>query len=92
MKLISDEKLRILAEEQGWSMARARGYIDGENFRRLGTVPSTYALVGIDDYGLGFRAGYFERTDSRLTRSIRSRPAAAHIPSDESAQAVSNMS
>jgi hypothetical protein len=92
MKLISDEKSKMLAEKNGWSIARARGYIDGENFRRLGTVPSTYALVGIDDYGLGFRAGYFERTDSRLTRSIKSRPAAAHISSDESPQAVSGMS
>ncbi len=82
----------MLAEKQGWSIARARGYIDGENFRRLGTVPSTYALVGIDDYGLGFRAGYFERTRSRLSYSIASRPAAAHIPSDESAQSVPSMS
>jgi len=68
MELISDEKLRMLAEEQGWSIARARGYVDGENFRRLGTVPSTYALVGIDDYGLGFRAGYFERDAAASNR------------------------
>ena len=92
MKLLFDETLKMLAEKHGWSIARARGHIEGETFRRLGTVPSTYALVGIDDYGLGFRAGYFVRTSSRLTRSITPRTGAAHIPSDETLQTFLSMS
>ena len=32
--------------------------------RRRGAAPSTYARVGIDDYSLGFRAGYYERRTS----------------------------
>ena len=67
MKHLSEEKLKILAERHGWSIARAEGYVEGETFRRRGEAPSSYRLVGIDDYALGFRAGYFLRQDSRST-------------------------
>ena len=30
-----------------------------------GEAPSTYALVGIDDFAVGFRAGYFPRNRRR---------------------------
>jgi hypothetical protein len=56
----------VLAERNGWSTARAQGFVDGEMARRRGAPPSTYARVGIDDYSLGFRAGYFERGKSRV--------------------------
>jgi hypothetical protein len=59
MKVLS--KVNVLAERNGWSVARAQGFVDGEMSRRRGGVPSTYARVGIDDYSLGFRAGYYER-------------------------------
>ena len=59
MKVLS--KVNVLAERNGWSIARAQGFVDGEMARRRGGVPSTYARVGIDDYSLGFRAGYYER-------------------------------
>src|SRR5687768_18324403 len=59
MKVLS--KVNVLAERNGWSIARAQGFVDGEMSRRRGGVPSTYARVGIDDYSLGFRAGYYER-------------------------------
>jgi hypothetical protein len=55
------EKFTMDAEGQGWSIARAQGYMDGESSRRRGKSPSKYVLVGIDEYCLGFRAGYFER-------------------------------
>jgi hypothetical protein len=61
MKLLSDERLKLLADRHGWSIARAQGYVEGEISRRRGEAPSTYARVGIDDYALGFRAGYFVR-------------------------------
>jgi hypothetical protein len=58
---LSREKITVGAEDKGWSVARAQGYLDGETSRRRGKSPSQYALVGIDEYCLGFRAGYFER-------------------------------
>lgn len=61
MKVLSTEKVKALAETSGWSLAHAQGYIDGENHRRRGTTPSKYAQVGIDEYCLGFRTGYYDR-------------------------------
>jgi hypothetical protein len=63
MKVFS--KVQVLAERNGWSTARAQGFVDGEMSRRRGAPPSTYAKVGIDDYCLGFRAGYYERGKSQ---------------------------
>jgi hypothetical protein len=63
MKVLS--KVQVLAERNGWSSARAQGFVDGEMSRRRGAPPSTYARVGIDEYSLGFRAGYFERRSSQ---------------------------
>jgi hypothetical protein len=97
MKRLSEEKLKILAEKHGWSMARAEGYLAGETTRSSGTVPSTYALVGIDDYCLGFRAGFFVRTSHRSTPSAlldaqvvngQPRQSATQIRPDEKPQAL----
>ena len=63
MKVLS--KVNVLAERNGWSIARAQGFVDGELSRRRGLPPSTYAQVGIDDYCLGFRAGFYERGTSQ---------------------------
>ena len=69
MNALSDERSRVLAEHNGWSFARAEGYVDGESSRRRGKPPSQYALIGIDEYCLGFRAGYFDRQNSGSGRS-----------------------
>ena len=69
MKVLSEEKIKLLAERNGWSPVYAEGFLDGENFRRRGATPSKYAQVGIDAYSLGFRAGYYERSRPELTRS-----------------------
>jgi hypothetical protein len=71
MKVLSEEKIRVLSERHGWSLAYAEGFLNGEAFRRRGTAPSMYARVGIDEYCLGFRAGYFERNRPVLMRSSR---------------------
>jgi hypothetical protein len=63
MKVLS--KVNMLAERNGWSIARAQGFVDGEIARRRGLPPSTYAQVGIDAYCLGFRAGFYERAASQ---------------------------
>ena len=62
VKVLSKEKM--LADKNGWSLAQAEGYIDGETYRRRGKTPSTYARIGIDEYCLGFRAGYYERQNT----------------------------
>lgn len=76
VKVLSKEKCQVLAERNGWSLERAKGYVDGEICRLRSKKPSKYALIGIDEYSLGFRAGYFERRNgtsvevvSRLTDS-----------------------
>ena len=71
MKVLSTEKSKLLAEQNGWSLVHAQGYVDGETSRRLGKAPALHALVGIDEYSMGFRAGYFERQnqDTRAGRS-----------------------
>lgn len=66
MTTLSGEEIKMLAEKNGWCPARAQGYLDGENCRRLGTMPSKYAQIGIDEYCIGFRAGYYERHDFAL--------------------------
>jgi len=69
MKDLYDEKIKVLAERNGWSLARTKGHIDGETSRRRGLTPSAYAQIGIDEYCLGFRSGYYERKNPELIRS-----------------------
>jgi hypothetical protein len=70
MDVLSKEKTKVLAEKTGWSVARAEGFVDGEAFRRRGKVPSAYARIGIDDYCLGFRAGFYDRETHTLAAEI----------------------
>ena len=67
MRVLAKEKSKVLAQRNGWSPAYAEGYVEGERYRRLGLDQSTYLRVGIDEYCLGFRAGYYDRMypDSR---------------------------
>ena len=71
MKIVSSERSNQLLEHNGWSLAYAQGQLDGETFRSLGKTLPPHARVGIDQYSLGFRAGYFERqnVDARVGRS-----------------------
>ena len=63
---LSRNKFRALAELNNWSIAYAEGYFNGKANRVLGKQPTSYAMIGIDQYSGGFRAGYFARhnTDS----------------------------
>ena len=58
---LSKEKYTALSEQNGWSIAFAEGFVSGQIERRRGNSPSSYLIVGADDYALGFRAGYFDR-------------------------------
>lgn len=61
MKALPRERFRELAETNGWTAEQARGYVEGEAARLRGETPAKYVIVGIDEYCLGFRAGYYER-------------------------------
>jgi hypothetical protein len=58
----------ILAQQNDWSTAYAEGYLEGRYHQRLGKPLGTYVGVGIDDYPLGYRAGYFERKNAASTQ------------------------
>jgi hypothetical protein len=70
------EKSKVLAERFGWPVESAEGYVDGESFRKRRKDPPDHLLVGIDDYSIGFRAGYFGRLPSPTTLSGRRQPTA----------------
>jgi len=44
---------------EGPSAAYSNGREDGEYARTVGSPLTTYLEVGIDDYAIGFRAGFF---------------------------------
>jgi hypothetical protein len=71
MNVLSREKIKVLAERNGWSLDHAKGFADGETSRRRGKMPSRLTLVGINEYCLGFRAGYFERQQPVSARSAK---------------------
>ena len=64
-KVASAKKLKIVSDQYGCSIAYAHGYLEGEALRTRGAPASDYALVGIDDFAVGFRAGYFLRNRRR---------------------------
>jgi hypothetical protein len=78
MRLLSEQKAKLLAERNSWSLAYAEGHIDGESFRRRGATPSKYAQIGIDEYSLGFRSGYYERKEPDLARAAKPNSVVAH--------------
>ena len=77
MKVLSKEKFKVLAEANSWSLDYARGYVDGETFRLRGKKPSNYVLIGIDEFCLGFRAGYYERQNPTSRVSLPDLPVAS---------------
>jgi hypothetical protein len=62
-EILIKQNSKILAEQNGWSTAYTEGYLEGRYHRRLGKPLGAYASVGIDEYPLGYRAGYFERNN-----------------------------
>jgi hypothetical protein len=76
MKELQKEKFKVLAEVYGWSPDYAKGFVDGEIARLRGKKPSEHAMIGIDEYCLGFRAGYFERQNLASTEDLPGLPSA----------------
>ncbi len=67
MKVLLRDDFRDLAEKNGWSVAFAEGYVDGRAARTNGTQTHAYPVGDLDEYRLGFLAGY------SLTREKRCR-------------------
>ena len=62
------DELKVLGTEESGSNSYASGYADGKLARARDEVLSPYLYIGIDDYARGFRAGFFERIKSAVTR------------------------
>ena len=71
MNVLSNDSAKVLVEEMGWTLERAEGYVEGERYRLGRLALSEYHKVGIDEYALGFRAGYFRRDDAASESRIR---------------------
>ena len=84
MQVLSREKSKVLAERHGWPLTVAEGYVDGEAFRKRGRTPPPHALVGMDEYSEGFRAGYYARTPVAAPNgAAHSRFPASNLPGNE---------
>lgn len=70
IQVLARKKFRVLAEQNNWSIAYAEGYFNGKAQRRLGKPPTSYILIGIDQYPAGFRAGYFGRQNPQRTAPV----------------------
>lgn len=65
MKILSEETVKVLADQYGWTATYSEGYINGKSARSRGLPPSTFQLIGIDEYCLGYRAGYYATDRTR---------------------------
>lgn len=77
IEAVAKEKVKELAEQKGWSVTHAEGYIDGQYCREAGLPLSKSNMIGIDDYCLGFRAGYFA-SDRRTQKLVSTARHSAH--------------
>ena len=101
MRILSEQKSKALAEKNGWSLDFAEGFLKGQYSRICNAKLSSYGMVGLDDYCLGFRAGYFARQNpaapcaevpamaQRAARSVRGAAVAASSAATTFKQAFS---
>lgn len=69
VKSFSEEKFKALADKHGWTANFAHGFTEGEARRRAGEPAPRVALIGIDQYSLGYRAGFFDRRAPHASRN-----------------------
>jgi hypothetical protein len=60
-----------LAQEMGWTLERAQGFVDGETSQRSGLDLSMSHKVAMDEYSKGFRTGYYTKACSLSISNIR---------------------
>ena len=71
MKDLLIARSKELAQEMGWTLERAKGYVDGETSHRSGLKLSAYYKVAMDDYSKGYRTGYYTQACSLSISKIR---------------------
>jgi hypothetical protein len=71
MKEISRIKRDRLAQEMGWTLERAQGYVDGEASQQCGLELSPFHRVAMDEYSKGLRTGYYTQACSLSIWTIR---------------------
>ena len=64
-------EVEALAQEMGWSIDRARGYVDGGASQQTGEDLASTHRFGMDEYSKGFRTGYYTQACSLTLSSIR---------------------
>ena len=67
---------RSAANEGNVAPAFVNGFTDGQAARAQDVPLTAYLRVGIDDYAKGFRAGFYERSNSATTPD---RPSSLHV-------------
>jgi hypothetical protein len=70
MRASFKDDFRDLAEKNGWSEAFAEGYVDGRAARTHGTQTDHYPLGDLDDYRMGFLAGYSLTPEKRCRNML----------------------
>lgn len=70
VRSLPEEKYLALSEQYGWPKAYAEGFVSGQTARRRGIPLVGYTMVGVDQYALGFRAGYFGRPAAPLAPQL----------------------
>ena len=65
---LSEQMSKVLAEQRGWCREYADGFVAGEASREKDETIPRHAMVGIDDWALGFRTGYFRLVGSTLSQ------------------------
>ncbi len=65
------EKRDELAQQMGWTLQRAEGYVDGETAQQSGQELPGCHKVAMDEYSKGFRTGYYTQACSLSISSIR---------------------
>ncbi len=63
VRSLTEEKYTALSLQNDWPIEFAEGYIAGQTERRRGRPLSSYIMTGMDQYALGYRAGYFNRSN-----------------------------
>ncbi len=70
------EKRDELAQQMGWTLQRAEGYVDGETAQQSGQELPGCHKVAMDEYSKGFRTGFYKQNDADSVSNIKNKSSA----------------
>lgn len=88
VRSLTEEKYTALSELNNWPIEFAEGYIAGQTERRRGNPLSSYIMTGMDQYALGFRTGYFNRSNPNKAGNLSGGNPVAKSSDEKSAATV----